>query len=1181
MSSLYDELLAPEREPEGEPSPYEEIQVGDLAPSLTPPPPAPPRAGLREVQHRPGMRWLLDKFEDGAWALGLAAQGLRVGQDVLFAWTQGEHKTDPKRFQARFERGKTVFDVFRKSAILKGIEQVEEIEDPVARARILETLKQEYDIQDPTDLMTKPKLRQELAELEYGLQKAPPFLSAAEMLFGNKQPMLEMLPFLQATIPFLKDTSGFAALTFSVAKELRKEPTEVTAGDVATHVLDEGFRNWAKLTSPIVREMPVLAIGPGGEVYGTREFLQVNLPAAVGAVLLEPVELFYDPLFGLAETGVAAKGATVAVKGVMAVTKGVGAAAREVSKDLTRIAERAIRGPEPTVPFARHLVSIAEVPPARVSAIERTIPMIREAELPVDSRIGGVIEDLGLTDLKDPEALGREVALRTLPPGASKELLKFGPQGPIFQQKSGWGGGPPRQLELPIWPTPITDPARLLTASTGFDPGPDITLFGRNFMSPRWILYDDPSDGIARSIYLTQRRSSFDAVRMAGLHAEAFRGLNDLLKKAGIKGYTSLSKRLFGAINARPGKELAQKLGALSKEERRIAITTRGFIETYLRGHGAAATERRGLLEQAGFAVWPEEEFLITGKSGAARRGAFPLELADVPVADNIIFRHLYPGMKPSEDIVSAVRALSSGMIRNDLLKPAWKEMQKAAKNLPPRKRGFVRLWLANLQGVPSRFSQTFDELTSAVKADTKTPLYTSPVTELSSFVLSGYYRGLLFGNMNTFFSNFFGQGLANQAAKNGVFKTLYALGRHWKYASDGVPKEAFMGGFEALFAKEVPKSTFGLKLRQLPGIRQFRDFWNDVAEPQMGMMGNEFTNRFWGMKLGLGNALDNYNLRNKTRFTWDDAVEGRVPSLVKDGLMFEAMMHSDQVNHLWGVAGGNPVLRHYFGQTIIAHATQLLNWFPKQSEFLFGPLVKRGDPGILTNYMLFTGWLSNLAAKAWGIDFNRSAYWGSVPSVQGIGAPFPAGPSVDALWTLFSAIHEEVEGDPNQAKRYWEELSRHLEQITVPGVSAREKAEVFWKSLETGGLFTPTHLFAEAFGVERPRELMAFTGPTAAEQQGPIFGRAGGFDPNPENLERNIINILRSETPARALGLPTVSDRQRRRIETEIRRMNKVWTSLMSDLVNALVIEIQEGRKDGPRYQALIQAAEELVAVL
>lgn len=133
-----------------------------------------------------------------------------------------------------------------------------------------------------------------------------------------------------------------------------------------------------------------------------------------------------------------------------------------------------------------------------------------------------------------------------------------------------------------------------------------------------------------------------------------------------------------------------------------------------------------------------------------------------------------------------------------------------------------------------------------------------------------------------------------------------------------------------------------------------------------------------------------------------------------------------------------------------------------------------------------------------------------------------------------------------------------------------------------SGGLFTPYHLFYDTFGEPKPRELLGFTGPTAAEQQGPIFGQAGGYDPNPENLERNIVNILRSETPARALGLPTVSDRQRRRIETEIRRMNKVWTSLMIDLSDAILVEVQEGRGPSPefpngqeRYQNLLLAAE------
>jgi len=110
----------------------------------------------------------------------------------------------------------------------------------------------------------------------------------------------------------------------------------------------------------------------------------------------------------------------------------------------------------------------------------------------------------------------------------------------------------------------------------------------------------------------------------------------------------------------------------------------------------------------------------------------------------------------------------------------------------------------------------------------------------------------------------------------------------------------------------------------------------------------------------------------------------------------------------------------------------------------------------------------------------------------------------------------------------------------------------------------------------------MGFTGLTAAEQQGPVFGQAGGFDPNPENLEKSIENIVHSETPARALGFPTVSDRQRRRIDTEIRRMNRVWQSLMSDLVNEMLIEVQnhpgmsmDDIQKSPRFVELAKAAE------
>jgi hypothetical protein len=408
-------------------------------------------------------------------------------------------------------------------------------------------------------------------------------------------------------------------------------------------------------------------------------------------------------------------------------------------------------------------------------------------------------------------------------------------------------------------------------------------------------------------------------------------------------------------------------------------------------------------------------------------------------------------------------------------------------------------------------------------------------------------------------------------------------LARHWKHAFDGTPKEVFSGGFEALFGKEVPKSNFGLKLRSQPGIKQFRDFWNDVMEPQLGMQGSEAINRSWSMHVGLAEALDQHNIRNGTKIMWKQALKGEgIDPKVRSDLMFEAMMHSDQVNHVWGVAGANPLVRHYFGQGALAHATQLLNWFPKQSEFLFGPAFRRGDMGILTNYILFTGWLSGLATKSWGINFESSAYFGSIPSAQGSGAPFPAGPSVDALWSLMSAVNEEVDGDPNQAKRHWEEVARHLETLAIPAVGAREKAEIFWRSLEHGGLYTPTHPFSQLFGIQNDRELMGFTGLTAAEQQGPVFGQAGGFDPNPENLDRNIINILRSETPARALGYPTVSDRQRRRIDTETRRLNRVWQSLMSDLVDEMLVEVQrhEGQPldvamKSPRMKELMEAAE------
>ena len=859
--------------------------------------------------------------------------------------------------------------------------------------------------------------------------------------------------------------------------------------------------------------------------------------------------------------------------------------------------DKVIRGPDAATVMSNALVDVAGAPAVGgMTSTQYAMYVLNQVEIPTDLRVGGALKDAGLDAGKmTPLQRGKRLLDHQVPE-LNEGAKKFLPQQSAITREEHIArnlaalkeevppAGPPFE-RIPADPkkrkVPETRPGNLLPleGASSFREGGDSNWFITGLAGPQFVL-DDARDPIARGIFLTQRRARLNANVTAARFEEKLAAAGKILSRVKKKDRQELSKRFFRVVNSIDTAGLKTALKEMpNRESAEAALEVRDFLTRWLDDHRGLANEffnaanvddavrtaarndynKRGILDRLGLLVFRESDFFYDSINGARRPGSIPAELAGVDLGNNAALAHIFGG-KPKEDIIEVMRALTTGMIRKEVLEPAYREMGIAAQNLPGNKRIYVEDWLKNLKGVPAVFDRILDNSYRLGRTRLNFNFARGPVSELSGFLLAGWYRGALYGNGGYYLANFIGQAFLNPAAKYGPFRAFQGIARHFEESFDRLPSQALMGGFEALFGRDIPKTAFGKELNRMRGVRDTRRFLRWMDE-NSGPARSEFINRSIGVHVGLAEAIDRYNMRNGANITWDMLMRGQVDDQIANNLMFEALLDSERVNFLYGMDGTNPILGRIFGRAIIGHVAQFLSFFPKQAEFLLGPLIKEGDPGVFLKYLFLAGFLSRNAGMAWGIDLESAYFFGSVPRTRE-GVPLPVGPSIQALWLMLKSINSD---DELERARLTKELMRTVGLLYHPGVTQREKTVRFFQALRTERLLDPNG---------PPWELQQVWGPTAAEQQGPIFGPAGGFKPTPENLERNIQNILHSETPARALGFPVLSDRQERRILREIKRANTVWSAQARDLTKQMLTEMQLHGTNTEKFRGLMDRA-------
>lgn len=855
--------------------------------------------------------------------------------------------------------------------------------------------------------------------------------------------------------------------------------------------------------------------------------------------------------------------------------------------------ERLLRGPDAAETAARGIAQTIGSPPAGMTSAEYADIALRQLELSQPrADMLPLREAEGALDPKlSPLERGRRLQDSQVP-GLTEDARRF----------------LPRDVVVPPPPPPPKGPK---APSSVFDDGDGIP--GKGALQAVGLVGDPAfamgSTPLGKEIHRIWRRARFDGVDLRTKQLEELEPVSALFEDMPLKRRRETSARLFRVLQLSPdspeyqkifqqmpakekaavqgvrnilerfrdselGTQLLEEHIARERSRRGFEAARAGRVIPRLTGTRKAAFERavmsrfekKGLLEQVGTLVWKDNDFRYVAKDGTAKLGALPQELSATRTGGNAALAHLVKGMPIHEDILEPIEAITRGIIRRQIYDPAWREMTVASRELPPGQKLYLREWMKELKGIPTLADNVVRTAfeTSAGRLGTIIPYSTGQ--KVSSFVLGAFYRGALFGNLNAYFANFFGQGFLNNAAKHGPMATFAGIARHFNDARVGIPRESIMGGFEALMSHEAPLHGFGAELMESPGIKAFRKFFRKTEE-FMGYGATEYVNRSISTNIGLKEALDRYNAFHGTQHTVDQVLAGKgVDDATRNNLLFDALMDSDNVNYVYGVDGRNPFLARILGRGTVAHAFQFLSWAPKTAQFLFGPIIQKGDPGILLNYLLLSGWMSRQVGLNWGIDFGPMTLFGArFPQREFV--PLPVGPSVQAFWLLAQGLLEE---DETKVKEIWRELGRTLE-LMIPGDIEARRVQNFWRNIDAEGLLAPS-----PYG---PWTLVHEWGPTAAEQPGPIFGPAGigqigGFPKSDANLARNLANIIRSETPARALGVPTLSDRQERRILSEIRRSGSLWRRYTKDLVDEMLRTAQTKGVDSPEFQELTALA-------
>ena len=873
-----------------------------------------------------------------------------------------------------------------------------------------------------------------------------------------------------------------------------------------------------------------------------------------------------------------------------------------------RVPDVVMRGPDSGQRMTQALRQGALTPPGEGgTSVERLVPALRQTEIRDEDMVGEFGRALGIDKDKTltPTERGELLTERSLRPGWKEPVKDFLPRGPAFTPPE--GGGPPVAGKGGggAAPSPPSPPVRhTAEAVSGREPQ-DLWFWGRNFGSPQWVL-DDPRDPLSQAIYTSQRNMRTDAGMRAWEYELDLRDFDKNLSGLGPKAYKESSRKIMRYLQApEESADLERAWSGLSLKEKEAAREPRAVLIDFLKRWA----EKKGVgkdldlfptglktiqnpLEFAGRILWGKEKFQTVGKNGNIVN-VFPRELADMQIGDNPLFTHLpWSQGHRTTDAVGVVDALVRGIIREEVLEPNWKNMREAADALPRYKREYVNRWIERQQGRPSIWGAGLGERYSTTGARRQKSFFSTAVSEGADFLTMSLYRGFLNGSSTYNFDQFFGQTFQNLAAKHGPFAAFEGIAKHYQAAFDGVPKPVLMGAFEALF-HDHQASTIGRQMNQVPGIRNFRRFWRDVIEPQTGPLTGEFMARSSAAHLALKQFVDETNLARGTNYTVRDMLEmAHAQNPLGQEAMYRIAIESERMHGVYGVDGQNPTLGMLIPRRVATLSTMFLHWYPKQAEFLFGPIVKERDPGILVNYMLLTGWLTNVMARSQGIDYERSSWFGAAPQARA-GLPLPMGPAAQALAMFGMAADEEINGDPEQARRYYVELGGLLDAVVAGalhsplGAPQLNKSQRFFQMLEQEALYTPgrevAELLEKEYGVPQlggfpERMLQDRWGPTAPEQPGPIFGPQGMNPALQQELDGSIGNILRSEAIPRALGLRTLSDRQRRRIDQTIRRQNRLLQAEMTPLIERAVEVMREDANftQNPEWQRVIQEAKD-----
>ena len=143
--------------------------------------------------------------------------------------------------------------------------------------------------------------------------------------------------------------------------------------------------------------------------------------------------------------------------------------------------------------------------------------------------------------------------------------------------------------------------------------------------------------------------------------------------------------------------------------------------------------------------------------------------------------------------------------------------------------------------------------------------------------------------------------------------------------------------------------------------------------------------------------------------------------------ILYSGIKSAEEVNHLFGAAGRNPVLTAAVGKGWSSAVGQFLSFIPKQTDELLFQAWR--EPGALARYLMISGWASKIAAEDLGVDITEYTGLGYLPKESGD----LASPGMDFMANLFEYANAHNAHDPGRVSRSAQKLLDSATNV-IPG---------------------------------------------------------------------------------------------------------------------------------------------------